>query len=169
MMIAIYILCIVAANVLATSSSITLGADIMIPAGVLVIAPIFTLRDTVQHRHGSRIAGDIVLVAALLTMLLSVPLGESRLGRVSIASLIAFVVSELLDTAIYFALHRHEWLTRVLASNTVASAIDTVLFLSIAFELSWPTFSAMYLIKLLGSTLAGVALLRWQRRTLSRD
>ena len=161
----IYLLCIIAANVLAVQYTIPLGSELSIPAGTIAIAPIFTLRDSVQHRYGSRAVVYLVLGGAIVSLLISLVTSQQVLGRIAVAGLIAFVLSELLDTAIYMQLSRYSWLSRVLASNTVACAIDSLLFLSIAFGLDWGTFAAQYLAKLLISTVAGLVLLRAHRDT----
>ena len=58
--------------------------------------------------------------------------------RIVFASILAEVISELIDTEVYSAWvrrfgHRHQW-GRVLASNAVALPIDSVLFALIAFS-----------------------------------
>lgn len=61
-------------------------------------------------------------------------------GWIALASLLAFVPNETLDTYIYHRLDKIPHLARVNLSNVVSSIIDSVLFLSFAalFVWGWP-------------------------------
>jgi uncharacterized PurR-regulated membrane protein YhhQ (DUF165 family) len=85
----------------------------------------FTLRDAVHDRLGRRWALAAVAGGALISALLS--------PRLAAASGIAFLVSELLDLAVYVPLRRRSTLAAVAASNTVGLVVDSVLFLALAF------------------------------------
>lgn len=160
MMIAIYVLCILASNVLSAYHLISFDSGLTLPLGTVVFAPIFTLRDTAQHRRGERIVLAIVLIGTLLTILLAQFIGDATIARVSIARLCAFVAAELLDLVILHALPEHHGLSGVLASNTIACAIYSALFVAMAFEFTIVLFAQRYLITLLISALVGGLLVR---------
>ena len=60
--------------------------------------------------------------------------------RIAIASGSAFIVSQLLDVAIFNRLRQQSWWKAPLFGSAAASVVDTALFFSIAFggtEISW--------------------------------
>ena len=60
--------------------------------------------------------------------------------RIAIASGSAFIVSQLLDVAIFNRLRQQSWLKAPLFGSAAASVVDTALFFSLAFggtEISW--------------------------------
>jgi uncharacterized integral membrane protein (TIGR00697 family) len=151
----------VGAQMLADVSSLRL-VDLFgkaIDGGTFIYPITFTLRDLVHKVAGKRVARALVGAAAALNIFMaglfwtvarlplvadSGPQSElfaSVLGpvwRIVFASIIAEVISELIDTEIYSAWvrrfgDRHQW-GRVLASNAVALPIDSVLFALIAFS-----------------------------------
>lgn len=129
-----------------------------IDGGTLVYPLTFTLRDLVHKVAGKRVARVLIVTAAAVNLLMAglfwvvdaLPLVAdsgvqselfgSVLGpvwRIVVASIIAEVVSELIDTEVYSAWvarfgRRSQW-GRVLASNAVAIPLDSVVFAVIAF------------------------------------
>lgn len=60
--------------------------------------------------------------------------------RIAIASASAFIVSQLLDVAIFNRLRQQSWWKAPLLGSAAASVLDTALFFSLAFggsEISW--------------------------------
>lgn len=53
---------------------------------------------------------------------------------IAAASVLAFVVSELADWGIYTPLRRHGWVFAALVSSIIGGAIDSALFLRVAFD-----------------------------------
>jgi uncharacterized PurR-regulated membrane protein YhhQ (DUF165 family) len=53
--------------------------------------------------------------------------------KFALASGIAFLISELLDFAVYTPLRRRNWIGAVVASNVVGLVADSILFLLLAF------------------------------------
>lgn len=132
-------------------------AGFSIAGGTLIYPITFTLRDMVHKVSSASIArllifasGAINLFMAGLFWLVSqlppdLAVGEqAEFGlvlapvlRISLASIIAEIISELIDTEIYelwvkrFA-QRRQW-GRVLASNAISVPVDTALFTLIAF------------------------------------
>ena len=76
-------------------------------------------------------------------------------GRLVIASIVAEVIAELIDTEVYSLWvrrlgRRYQW-GRVLASNAVSVPIDSILFVSIAFigQFNLPTLLSIFLANVL--------------------
>lgn len=85
----------------------------------------FTNRDWLQDVWGKRAVVSAILIGALLSAFLSPAL--------ALASAAAFLLSELLDFAIYTPIYRRQWLLAVVLSNTVGAAVDSAVFLWLAF------------------------------------
>lgn len=72
--------------------------------------------------------GGLIALGGLFSYLLN-----ADAGPIATASVIAFVAAGIADTAIYAALWKVDRDSRVTASNIVAAAVDSVLFLYLAF------------------------------------
>lgn len=130
------------------------------PSGVLAAGATLTLRDAVQ-----RVAG---LPASLLAVILGSALTAAISPTVAFASGTAFLVSELLDLAVYTPLRRRFYVA-VLASNVVAAVVDSVVFLTLAFGLSMAaTFAAPSALGKVEFSLVTLLLLRVLQRLVSR-
>ncbi len=150
----------VAAQILADVSSLRL-VDIFgraLDGGTFIYPITFTLRDLVHKLAGKRVARALIVAAAAINLFMAalfwfvaqLPLvAESGLQselfadvlapvwRIVFASIVAEVISELIDTEVYSAWVRrfgetNQW-GRVLASNGVALPIDSVVFALVAF------------------------------------
>ena len=126
-LIAFYIGTIVAANWATVHfGPVPVGLGLVAPAGVYFAGLAFTLRDLLHRAAGSAVVVIAIGTGGALSYILSTP-------ALAIASATAFTVSELADLAVYQPLHRRRWLTAVVASNVVGFAVDSVLFLLMAF------------------------------------
>jgi hypothetical protein len=107
--------------------------------GTLMFGLTFTLRDWL-HRFGRSTVYTTIAVGAIVNLLVSTALGISL--RIIVASFIAIVLAESLDTEIFHALRRRRWWVRALSSNALAIPLDTLLFTSLAFGgiLPWIDF-----------------------------
>lgn len=105
--------------------AIPVWPGIYAPSGVLAIGLGFTLRDLVQRHLGIRYTILAILVGAGLSALLSPAL--------AIASGSAFLLSEMLDLAVYSPLQKRNLVGAVVASNLVGLVADSVIFLGLAF------------------------------------
>lgn len=110
------------------------------PSGVLIVGLSFTFRDLAQWALGRWWIVAGLAAGALLAAWTASP-------GLAVASCIAFGFSETLDWLVYTPLaDRGQWLAGLTLSNTVGSAVDSLLFLSIAFGWSslhaffWPQF-----------------------------
>jgi queuosine precursor transporter len=149
----------VAAQMLADITSLKIGVvlGLAVDMGTFIYPFTFTLRDMVHKTLGKRNAQTLIITAGAINVLMAaylmwaagVPsdpnwgLGAEfaailgPLWRIVIASILAEVVSELIDTEIYHwfvtrITTRFQWL-RVLLSNSVAVPIDSLIFAVGAF------------------------------------
>lgn len=144
-----------------TSLKIILLFGYSMDAGTLVYPITFTLRDLVHKLLGIRVARTVIIVAAfanlfmaLLFWVVSILPADPSVGpqtafaevlspvwRLVFASIIAMVVSELVDTEVYRLWvakvgEKFQW-ARVLSSNSISIPLDSILF-------SWLAFGGVY-------------------------
>jgi len=171
-LIVLYVACDLTANI-AANKPISIGG-FTAPGGVFIYALTFTLIDLVNERLGKQGARQVVyaafaancVLAGYLQLIIALPspafytardafgtvLGSTP--RIVLASLIAFIVSTLLDVEI-FAIWRERvrgpaWV-RVIVSNAVSTAVDSALFVVIAFAGVMPVLeliTGQYVIKM---------------------
>lgn len=149
----------VGAQVIADVTSLKIGsvAGRAVDMGTFVYPITFTLRDVVHKALGKRAARTLVVTAAVVNLFMalylqwaarapadaSYPLGPefeavlAPLWRITLASIVAEVISELVDTEVYSwfvekVTTRHQW-ARVAVSNAVSVPIDNVIFAVAAF------------------------------------
>lgn len=120
---------------------VDLGFGLFSPMAIFV-GVIFVVRDFAQ-----RALGHTVLVGMLIGCALSFFLADPR---VALASVISFMISEVIDWLIY-SLSGKPFYKRVLFSSLLAAPIDTLVFLSLIELSSWPTFVMMVVCKLLAA------------------
>lgn len=104
---------------------VPVGPGLVAPAGVYFAGLAFTFRDLAQERVGRRWIVAAILAGAVISGMVST--------KFALASGVAFLVSELLDFAVYTPLRRRNWIGAVVASNVVGLLADSVLFLALAF------------------------------------
>lgn len=176
-LIAIYVAIVVIANV--TTSKLVPFAGSYVPAAVFLFASTFTILDVINRHEGVGtarlavwlgLAANILLVGytKLVEVMPAAPFYggqdafESVLGntwRIALASWVAFFISERLDAEIYHYWQKYVsgplWL-RVIVSNIVSCAIDSVIFIWIAFGGTgvpeWDLVAGQYKAKLVIST-----------------
>lgn len=106
----------------------------------------------------------LILTAGLLSLMVAFIVGYNTppgatLLRVSLASLAAFAVSEgIFETAIFTPLRKRWFTLGVGLSAAVGNAIDSLIFLAIAFPAIWTTLYAGNFIGKLEMIAVGVAL-----------
>ena len=96
------------------------------PSGVLMIGLALVLRDLVQRRLGKLWALVAIVAGAALS-------GLVASNALVVASMAAFLFSELADFAVYTPLQRNRFITAVIASSMVGLVADSMLFLYLAF------------------------------------
>lgn len=147
------------AQMIADIASLKIGVvlGLAVDMGTFIYPITFTLRDVVHKVMGKRNAQTLIVAAAAINLTMAVYLAlaarvpsdpswglgsefSAILGpiwRIVLASIVAEVVSELLDTEIYHwfvtrVTTRYQW-ARVLTSNAISVPIDTLIFTVIAF------------------------------------
>jgi uncharacterized integral membrane protein (TIGR00697 family) len=154
----------IAAQMLADIASLKIGmvAGYAVDMGTFIYPITFTLRDLVHKVLGRENARLLIVLAAAINLLMalylmwaaSVPsdpqwgLGAefsailAPVWRIVVASIVAEVVSELVDTEVYHwfvtrITRRFQWL-RVLISNSISVPIDNIIFAVGAFGWTLP-------------------------------
>lgn len=140
-----------------TATKFTTLAGVTMPAGTFVFALVFTIRDLIHKRLGKEYARAVIITAAgvnvamALYFLFTVNLPAAvwwenqeayalilnLVPRITLASIVAELVSGLVDTEVYHRAmkvipEKHQW-ARVLLSNGVALPIDSIVFGFVAF------------------------------------
>jgi queuosine precursor transporter len=105
---------------------IPVGFGLHAPSGVLMIGAALVLRDAVQQQLGIRWAFVAILLGAVLSAFFAPP-------ALVLASVVAFLLAETLDLAVYTPLRERNLAIAVLASGVVGSLVDSAAFLFIAF------------------------------------
>ena len=164
----------IGAQMLADFTSLKIGivAGLAVDMGTFIYPITFTLRDVAHKTIGKRNTQALIWMAAGVNLFAvfyvwwvsSVPgdpswgldaewgavFNATLLGRIVIASIIAEVISQLVDTEVYHwfvtrITHRHQW-ARVLVSNSISVPIDNLIFAVGAFggvlpwEVVWQIF-----------------------------
>jgi uncharacterized integral membrane protein (TIGR00697 family) len=137
-----------------------------VPAGTFVFALTFTWRDALHRRLGREWARAAIVMAgaANITMaayfllaiaLPSAPFWSNQqafatvLGivpRITVASIIAEVISELVDTEVYHRLFNLPRWLGVVGSNAVSLPLDSFIFIGLAFAGTMPLASMLEVI-----------------------
>lgn len=125
----IYIVAVLLANYTATWF-LPLPVFGMVAVGTLIFGATFTARDYV-HRLGRHKVYTMIVVTAIMSAGLSL-IGAVP-GRIITASVIAIVLSEIVDTEVYQKLIEQRWLIKVAGSNMLSVPIDSLLFNLVAF------------------------------------
>ena len=169
----------IGAQMLADIASLKIGIvwGVAVDMGTFVYPITFTLRDVAHKTIGKRATQLLIWLAAGVNLFAagylwwvagvsgdpswglnvewSAVFNASLLWRIVVASIVAEVVSELVDTEIYHwfvtrVTHRYQW-GRVLASNSISVPVDNLIFAIGAFAgiLPWDVVWQIFLFNLL--------------------
>ena len=141
-----------------------------IDAGTFIYPITFTLRDLAHKTLGLKAVRVLIISAAAINLFMAgffwfvsiLPPDElagsthawgnvlAPVWRITIASIIAEIVSELTDTEVYRiwmkkVTTKYQW-TRVLSSNLVSVPIDSFIFVFLAFYGTMPVSSVMLIV-----------------------
>lgn len=105
---------------------IPVGFGLYAPSGVLMVGATLLLRDMVHEAGGLRAALAAILIGGALSWILTPP-------ALVVASVSAFLLAELADLAVYTPLRRKRLGLAILASGAFGSAVDSAVFLWLAF------------------------------------
>lgn len=94
----------------------------------------FLVNDLTNRRFGPRAARKVVLAGFAIAVVISVWLSSPR---IAIASGTAFLAGQMLDVTVFTRLRRLAWWRAPLLSTVVGSALDTIIFFSMAFAASF--------------------------------
>ncbi|MBL8669083.1 MAG: VUT family protein [Alphaproteobacteria bacterium] len=105
---------------------VPVAPGLMAPSSVMIIGLAFVLRDMIQRRLGASWA------------LVAIGIGGALSGLVApkalvVASVTAFLLSELADFAVYTPLQKKGLVLAVFASSIVGLVVDSLIFLQLAF------------------------------------
>lgn len=109
--------------------------------GALTYPLSYFVTDLTNRRFGPLAARRIVYYGFALAVLASIWLASPR---IALASGTAFLVSQLMDVAIFNRLRRRQWWQPPLFSSVIGSAVDTALFFVLAFwgtTMPWVTLA----------------------------
>jgi hypothetical protein len=127
----LYVVVIVGANLLISH----FGAWLTPYVAFIAIGFDFTIRDYIHDgltKNRKLWMAVLITVAGLLTYVVNV-----EALWIAVGSSTAFIVANAADFAVYEYLINRSYLTKSNASNLVSTAVDSLLFISIAFGLTW--------------------------------
>lgn len=104
------------------------------PAGVFCIGGVLVLRDWLQQVGGLWRTMALTYAAGLLSWLVGDLAGWTSLQKIAIASVVAFTVSETIEAIVFTPIRRRSLSTGVALSATVGNAVDSWIFLTLAFS-----------------------------------
>jgi hypothetical protein len=127
---------IVAVSNLLVDKFIDLGPFGLLSAGTITFGITFTIRDLAHQASaraglGRRPVFLMIGIAALVNVV--VAMATNTPARFLVASFLAILISEGIDTEIYHRLRTRSWLVRVLSSNAVSVPLDSSIFTIVAF------------------------------------
>ena len=161
MLIALYLIAIVAANLIVTQ----FGPQVSIITAFLFIGLDLTARDGLHEKWDGKGLWWKMLLLIGTGSLLSYALNRNA-GPIALASFVAFAGAGLVDTVIYSLLHGNTRFIKINGSNVVSSAVDSFLFPAIAFGLPvlWPIVIGQFIAKIFGGFIWSMILIRYYNR-----
>jgi queuosine precursor transporter len=121
----LYLVSIVAANVLTAAFTPLIMGIFIVPMGTFLIGATFIFRDLVQNKYGRKKTYMFIGLALLLSAVVSSILGDTLI--IVLASAVTFAIAETTDTEIYSRLKLPMSL-RVLYSGMVGGILDSAIF-----------------------------------------
>lgn len=164
---ALYIGSQIIANILSTKIVLLPIINLAVDGGTIIYPLTFTLRDLVHKTWGKHNVRQVIIIAALLNALMFALvwlIGKMTpdptwhfqaayeqillpVGRIVLASIIAQIISELIDTEIFSLVYKKIGdLTAVLLSNLAGLLVDSVIFTLIAFLGNLPFSTVLQII-----------------------
>lgn len=118
------------------------GTGEMYPPMALIVGLVFVLRDYAQKEIGHKVLGAMA-IGGILSYFMASPF-------VAVASVTAFLVSEIVDWA-YYTLSKKSLRQRILISSLLSTPIDSAIFLIIINQFSFVATLAMFASKMLAA------------------
>ena len=140
----LYLSSIMIANLLVVYFGVVSIGPLFFPAGAVVVGLTFSIRDFVQQKYGKWGCWKWMFLATVITYFLN--------QNIAIASVSAFVISELIDWVV-FTFSGLSFRKRIMLSNLFSTPVDSFIFVSIAFGFAWPIIIGQTIVKFLSSGL----------------
>lgn len=131
MRILFYLCSIVIANVLTARFAPLEFGMFIVPMGTLFVGATFIFRDLVQNKYGRAKTYLFIMIALVLSALVSFMLGDTLM--IVMASALSFVIAETADTEIYTRL-RLPMAWRIFYSGIVGGFLDSVVFVIVGLS-----------------------------------
>lgn len=150
-MLAVFCMCgaVLTANILVQFPFEPFGLADYLTYGAFTYPLTFLVNDLTNRRLGPTQTRRVVYAGFALAVLLSIFLATPR---IAFASGAAFLCAQLMDVAVFDRLRRRAWWMPPLMSGFVSSALDTLIFFSLAFAgtgLPWRNWAVFdYVVKL---------------------
>ncbi len=135
------VLTVVASNILVQYPFTPFGLGDLLTWGAFTYPVAFLVTDLTNRWFGPQKTRRVVYVGFAIAVVLSIWLSEPR---IALASGTAFLTAQLLDITLFNRLRAGSWWRAPLVSSSIGSAIDTMIFFSIAFAgsgLPWTTWA----------------------------
>ncbi len=160
-------LVVVASNILVQYPFEPFGLGDYLTWGAFTYPVAFLVTDLTNRCYGPRVARQLVVAGFAVAVVLSIWLATPR---IALASGTAFLVGQLLDITVFNRLRRQAWWRAPFVGSVIGSALDTILFFSLAFAAIFPQFldvalqtnpdDLSYMAEAV--SVAGQMVLRWQ-------
>lgn len=162
-----YLAAIVAANLLVKHFGPTYSPVI----AFFAIAAVLIFRDQFADMVGQRRTAQLLQFGLIAAGALLTYLFNQDAAQIAKASVIAFAASETTEQAIYFLLRHRPWMDRAPLSAVFGAAVDSVLFITIAFGFNWQIAFAQFTAKVAGAWLWArvIQAVKEHRAVLPRD
>jgi uncharacterized PurR-regulated membrane protein YhhQ (DUF165 family) len=156
----IALVAVTAANLITTE----VGPEASVYTAFFLIAADFVARDLIHDYAGRRrwiILGSLIVAGSAISYAIN-----SDAAQIAKASAAAFGAALVVDTLIYQLVHRRPWLERSNISNVFAAAVDSAVFVAVAFPgaFLWDIAFGQLTAKVAGGVLFSIALLRLRER-----
>lgn len=168
LLIAGYLAAIIAANI----SVAIFGPEVSILNAFLFVGLVLSTRDQLHELWGENRwwnMGALIAVGSGISYLASKMLADDLIppdvvAQIALASCVAFASAEIVDSLSYEGMRRKqvEWLHRVNLSNVVSAAVDSSVFVVIAFGWDWQIAFAQFSAKIAGGFLWSLLIERYR-------
>lgn len=125
---------ILSSNILVSFPVYLFGLADYLTWGAFTYPLSFLVTDVTNRLFGARVARYVVIVGFAFASVFSFFLAEPRLVM---SSAVAFLCSQLLDVTLFDLLRYRRWWVAPFISSLFGGLLDTVLFFSLAFSLSF--------------------------------
>lgn len=154
----------IGAIVLANLSSTHFGPTASIYNAFFLIGLNLTTRDKLHDlwgRNRFRNMALLILAGSAVSFVAAKALGAGPpdiVARIALASCVAFALAESFDAITYQLVRKRPWIERANISNFVGAALDSAVFVAIAFGWQWEIIFGQFCAKVAGGFLWSLAL-----------